>query len=53
MSGWTDTQGAGGIAKPSAALWIVAIGGAALLSGVVAVVVLTEPKKIAPARRRR
>lgn len=50
---WTDTPGAGGIAKPSPALWIVTIGGAVLLSGLVAVVVMSEPKKIPPTRRHR
>lgn len=50
---WTDEAAGGGINKPSTALWVVTIGGAVLLSGLVAVVVLTEPKKVHPVRRRR
>ena len=50
---WTDDIGPGGVAKPSTALWIVTLGGAVLLSGLVAAVVLSEPKKIVPTRRHR
>ena len=50
---WADANAGGGVSKPSTALWVVTIGGAVLLSGLVAVVVLTEPKKVAPIRGRR
>jgi hypothetical protein len=51
-SKWAETTGQGGIAKPSTALWVAAIGGAVLLSGLVVAVVVSEPKKL-PARRYR